>query len=542
MNPSLRHLALATVLLGACAPISVRQPSSVALPDAFEHSQAAGQAGPAHAGAHSPSAQEHRQASGPAASSDAATSAPGNTGNGGNGGNAIISTEAGLARWWQSWQDPVLGSLIEQGLAANHALAAVQQQLAAARAVAALAQADLGPQLGLGASTVRLSDIDNPLPPALRPTLAGAGLPAAAQENFNQPGLRAIGLLASWEPDIFGSKRSDADAARQAALAETERLHGARLMLAADIADHYLQVRALQQRIAQGSSQVAILQRLHRYVQARFAAGQANAHDRQDVAARLSALQASLVTLDAQAAAHVRSLAVLTGQTPQGFRLPDSPRRLLGALPAAPSGQKPMAVLERRPDVRANARLVQARIASLASAQADRYPRLDIHFLWQHGRISLDSSLPGSSDHGGLFSASLNIPLFTAGRIQRNIDAADARLKSAIAHYDHSLLKALAEVDSAYQMQYRLHQQSRQLAQASALARQQADSAEQLFRFGEMNLDRLLSARLQAEQLAVQQTLGELAEARNLLLLYKALGGGWQNSGPETAGSSPTPP
>ena len=453
---------------------------------------------------------------------------------------AAAQGQAEIMQWWRAWPDPLLGQLVEQGLAANRDLAATRAKLIAARATAATARADLGPQAALtgsvGAHNVQL---DNPLGSDMRQGLSAFNTPLSDDSQRLSGHNSRLGFSARWEPDIFGAKRSDADAANYAALGEAEKWHGAQMLLATDIADHYLQVRALQQRIRSGQNSIATLQQLHRYSQGRFHAGQASDYDVRDIAAKVSALQAQQATLQAQADAHTRILAVLTGQIPQNFTLPDVGTDVLTNLPAAPSGQQPLQVLERRPDVRANRAAVQAYSAKLASARADLLPRFDIQFVWQTGRIRLDSDLPAMKGLGGLVSAGVTLPIFTAGRIQRNIDAADARLSAALAQYDHSILNALAEVDSSYQLQYSLNRQNRWLADAVAQAQQQATGADKLFRYGHLTLDRSLSARLNAEDLAERQIQGRLAEAQNLLNIYKALGGGWHGQDAEPAFRQP---
>ena len=123
----------------------------------------------------------------------------------------------------------------------------------------------------------------------------------------------------------------------------------------------------------------------------------------------------------------------------------------------------------------------------------------------------------------------MTIPVFTAGRIKHKNERADAQLQAAIAEYDHLILQALAEVDNAYQMQFSLYQQTKLIHQAQTQATSQAGAAENLFRFGDMTLDRSLRARLNAEDIADKQVQVRLEEARNLVNLYKALGGGWQS-------------
>ena len=111
----------------------------------------------------------------------------------------------------------------------------------------------------------------------------------------------------------------------------------------------------------------------------------------------------------------------------------------------------PLDVLTRRPDVRAAERQARAAAAKLASAKMDRLPRFDIQFAWNNGRIGLDNNLSSiAKSTGGLLSAGVTVPLFTAGRIRANIAAADARVKAAAAQYDNTLLTALSEVDSSY--------------------------------------------------------------------------------------------
>ncbi|MDO4904454.1 MAG: TolC family protein [Lautropia sp.] len=541
---------LLSLLLAACAPIQIASTSSVRLPERFEQTERHGQ-GKSGAPGGSPGQNEASGSSRPGGQIESGgqtetngrteaggdnepgwvtdpgdRSGPGGqSGTGGLSGSGMQPVE--LSRWWRDWREPVLQQLIVQGMARNRSLAAMAASRQAAQAQAALADADRGPQVAFDARTIGVGDQDNPLPPALRAAAAGAGMPAAAQANFNRPHYRGMGFSASWEPDIFGRKRSDADAVRQVALIEAERWHGAQLLLAADIADHYLQVRALQIRIRQGEARLASLQQLLQHARARFRAGQVRAIEVREAETACRSAQAELATLGARVAAHVRSLAVLTGQTPQTFSLAASPVDVFEVLPAAPTGQHPLEVLMRRPDVRAQERSVQAYSARLASAKADRLPRVDISFLWQYGRIGLDTSLPGIGSTSGLANASVSVPIFTAGRIGHNIDRADAELRAALARYDQSLLDALAEVDSSYQLQYGLHRQNGLLAEAASQSRRRADDALRLFRWGDLTLDQALRARLQAQQLDERYTQGRLAEARNLLNLYKALGGGW---------------
>lgn len=434
-----------------------------------------------------------------------------------------------LARWWATWQDPVLRDLVEQTLRENRNLAAAQATMQAAQAQADLADAVRRPQIGAGANLYATGKQDNPLPNGVRQA-AGSINPQLGQADFDNVNLRSAALSASWSPDIFGQKKSDAEAARQVALGEAERWHGAQLMLAAETAQHYLNARALEARQVQAAQRIGSLKNLLRYVQARFKAGHVSAYEVRQVQAQLAAAQAETATLDAQRAAHVRSIAVLTGQVSQGFRLPESSANVLTNLPAPPQGATPLDVLTRRPDVRAAERQARAAAAKLASAKMDRLPRFDIQFAWNNGRIGLDNNLSSiAKSTGGLLSAGVTVPLFTAGRIRANIAAADARVKAAAAQYDNTLLTALSEVDSSYHLQRGLFDQRARAADAAAQSNRQASQSRRLFELGKLTLDQALTAEINASQAQEALLRARLAEGENLLRLYQALGGGWQD-------------
>lgn len=428
-------------------------------------------------------------------------------------------TSPQLARWWQQWPDPQLARLIEQGLQHNHSIAIAQSRLEEARATSRLVEADLLPSAGLGANAYGYRNHRRD------PYLGNGGHLASAS------------FSAAWEPDIFGQKRSDADAARAAALGAQEQLHGSRLLISAQIAEHYLRAAHIQQQQSLIQQQLATLGELQRYISGRFRAGHATAHDTDAIAARIQALTARQSTLQAQFDAQQRSIAVLIGQTPQSFRLDSQAMRqtaLLQHLPTPPQGIQPSGLLNQRPDLRARAAEVQARSALLASAKADLLPRFDIQFIWQTGRIELNSDLAplnrARNGNGGLFSIGVQLPLFTAGRIRANIQAADARLQTALLQYDQTLLQALADVDNAYQAQHALAEQQQQLQQAERTAQRQVRDDRQLFRYGRKTLDTALQSELTAADYRQNLLDNQLAAGLNLLNLYKAIGSGWQET------------
>ncbi|MCP1771854.1 NodT family efflux transporter outer membrane factor (OMF) lipoprotein [Neisseria perflava] len=442
-----------------------------------------------------------------------------------------------IVRWWRQWNDPVLGGLIEQGLAQGYDVKIAVSRMNEARAASRAARADLGPTVGLsGGGGVSRGRVDNPLDGSTRQVLSQYPQTSFLSDSKLDADGNSLygGLVASWEPDIFGQKRSDADAAYYAALGQQEQVYGAQMLLAGDIADNYFNARAAQRRLKTADHTVATMQRMVQYVKGRFKAGHVSGYEVNEAQVQLSAAEAKRATIQAQYDAYVRNIAVLTGQTPQGFTLPASPADVLAQQPAAPSGQTPQGMIERRPDLRAYAAQINAYAAKLASAKADLLPRFTINFLSGGARIGIDGddSLKGWA---GLLSVGIQTPLFTSGRIKANIAAADARLQTALLQYDKQLLTALGEVDSAYQSVNAMQRQVGLLQTAYRQSAQHAADTEKLFRNDYKTLDNALRAHLEEDQMQDSLTQAQLARAQTLVGLYKALGGGW--TGLDEAGS-----
>ena len=435
------------------------------------------------------------------------------------------SQPSNISQWWQSWQDDVLNQLIEQGLHNGLDIKIAQSRLNEATQTAKLAQADLGAQVGLtGNAAYNRAHLNNPINSNTQQSL-----PILPTHDINSEGsLLNAGLAASWELDFFGRKKSDADAARWQAIGVQEQLHAAQLLLAANIAEAYINVRALQQNQQQTERSIAALKQMLRYVQGRFRAGHVSAYEVESVQADLTALQGKHATLNAQQQMYIRQIAVLTGQTPQAFKLPESTHNILNKQPNPPQGATPEGLLERRPDLRAHAAAVQARAAQLASAKSDLYPRFTLNFLGQGARLSVDSDT-ALTGWASLINLGISVPLFTNGRLHANINAADARLQTALLEYDQTLLRALAEVDNAYQLTQSITQQTEHLQHSNKLHQQQAQDATKLFHYGNKTLDEVLRAQINAETAAETLTQAKLARAKSLIGLYKALGGGWQH-------------
>lgn len=456
---------------------------------------------------------------------------------------ATDTSQVDLARWWRNIPDPTLQALIEQGLEANADVRIAAARVREARAVVTQAESALYPTLAtLGyAGRTQQNEAGVQVPNQVQPPSSIPGLPVPLPTlpaiNVPTPNVPKLpistysgyGFAATWEVDIFGSRRSDAEAARSAALANEERLHGAQLMVAGDIAASYVEARSLERRIGVLSRTIAQGERLQRYAQGRFDAGQATRYDVDRVGAQVQALRGGIAPLQTLLQSRLRRLAVLTGQMPQ--QLPSLPAPTAAApadgsaIPSKLPAVLPSDVLERRPDVRGTAQLVRARAAQLGSAKADLLPRFYLGFLANDGRIEIGDV--GASGRFTSWGAGLYLPIFEAGRIRARIRASDAQLEAAVAQHEQTVLAALEDVENAYGTRRALDQRSAQLQSAWQTADLGARHAQRLFDEGNGLLQGAIEARLNALQREDELIQAETARALVTVALYKAVGGGW---------------
>jgi len=432
---------------------------------------------------------------------------------------AAAPADADQRVWWRSWNDPQMDALIDKALAANPDIRTAKANLAAARALVTVADSALYPTVSAGAvgAAGNVDWRNNNAWRALLPPLTSTLPSSTSGDGY------AIGVTAAWEADVFGARAADARAARAAEAISGERLRGAQLLLAAEVAGNYRQALALRQRLDVLDTAIGSLGDLNRYLLARFAAGQASAADVSAARARLDEQLALREALSAQIDIRLRRIAVLCGSPPQQLpALASAP----SPVPAPPGGQLPSSVLDRRPDVRAAQWAVEARAAQLKRAKADLLPSFGIVFLGGEGRLDF-SGIPDVSGLGGLIGLRVSLPLFNAGRLHAYVDASDALLAGAVADHDRAVLGALEDVENAYGLRAALDARVARLA-SSRDATFKADRSKQaLFDAGQVTRGDVLQARIELSRIDDALAQARMEQAMASIRLHQALGGGW---------------
>ena len=441
--------------------------------------------------------------------------------------------DAELAAWWQTFGDAQLDALVNRAIAQNLDVQAAAARIREARAQEIVAGAESKPQVDAVGSVTRQRISENaiPVPPGSGGGQGvGFALPGTEFSTFR------VGFDASWEIDLFGRTRRSVEAAMARSGGALWNRRDVQVSVAAEVADAYLTLRTLQQRIATAESELARQQRFEHLVAAKARGGLVTGQDLEQQRSERSTAAAALPALRAQAEAQVHALGVLTGETPEALIAELSPAKALPpALPAIPAGL-PSDLLRRRPDIRAAERELAASTADIGVAVADLYPSFSLT-----AAPALVSTMLGSLLEWGSRSfsigAAVDWPLLDGGRTRGNIAVANARQEQALIAYRKAVLVALQDVEDALSRTDGDRRQLADLEEALGTARRAEDIARSRYRGGLVTFSDVLLAQARRINLEDQVTQSKGALSRDSVALFKAMGGGWPELG--EAGAQP---
>ncbi len=414
-----------------------------------------------------------------------------------------------LEQWWKGFDDPAVAELVRIAESDSPDLAQAIARIDSARATFAAAGGAMLPEVNAGGSVSR----------------------AKQAETGQTTTTRSASLDASWEIDLFGRLRNGRESARTQLEARIGDWHEARVSLAAEVGDTYVQYRGCRQ-IAEAyrvrlESQTQTVQATRSGVDAGLIArtdGHLAEASAADARQTLAAQQVECEVL-------VKSLVALTGLDENSLR-----SLINGATTGLPEplhfevASVPADLLRQRPDVVSAERTLAARYAEIGQARAERFPRLSLG-----GSITLSASGLMSSATSWSFGPSLSLPVFDGGQRRAQVDSAVAAYNEQLGAYRGAVRGAVKEVEQAL---VELDGAARRSADARVAAEQYqryAAATENNWRAG---FDSLLSLE-EARRLAIEAQVADLQlhteRVRNWIALYKALGGGWTASSNETA-------
>jgi NodT family efflux transporter outer membrane factor (OMF) lipoprotein len=424
-------------------------------------------------------------------------------------------------RWWRTLHDRELDSLIDRAIAASPSLEIALERLQQARAQEAVvigaalpaSQAVEGGAWGTGSDLGR-----GRAPPALVSAENGAGV---SQIN------NLVGFDAGWEIDIFGKFRRAIEAAQYDVDAAIAARNVVLISLVADVTRAYLDLRALQMRLAVLRKNIEVAQKYLDFVQERYNRGITNELDVTLARRELAQLQAQIAPLVAQINAARYVIAVLIGEFPENLGQELSRPGMLPALPGRIRAGLPIDLLRSRPDIVEAERQLASATALIGVATADLFPQVAVigSFGWQQGP--------------GLTRAPINpiwsvgpgagAPLLDFGRLDAIVEKADFRSRELLFNYKQTVLNAFREVDTAIDAYAAQQERLRNLAEALAAARKAVSLATERFDRGLTDSLNVIDAQRQEYEIEEQYVSAQESAAELLVTLYKSLGNGWED-------------
>lgn len=418
-----------------------------------------------------------------------------------------------LQAWWTTLTDPLLADLIQQArdnnLTTKQALSVIRES----RLRRAVVNRNLQPAVDISGSYTRAkSSGQDPL---------FSKLPNFSPTPFN---LYNAGFDVSWEADVFGRIRRLVEAADAGVGASIETYRDILVTLFSEVARNYVDLRTFQQRTVYAESNIKLQSESLKLAKSRFESGLTGRLDLEQAQSNLSNTKSVLPSLLLGQEVVLNQLALLLSVQPGTL-----PRDLVRSapIPAPPDDVAvglPVNLLRQRPDIRRAERILALETARIGIATADLYPRFGL--VGDLGVATTNLSRFGGAGAFGI-TPFFRWNIFNRGRIRDTIKAQEEVTQQALFSYENTVLFALAGAESAIVAFREEKRRLEALREAVAATERATGLVRTLYDTGLTDFQNVLDTErtlfLQQDQLAVSE--GQVT--KNLISLYKALGGGW---------------
>lgn len=437
---------------------------------------------------------------------------------------SVGSAGRGEVAWWNRFEDPELVSLVERTVAANNDLEVAEARVRQARSTREIARSLLYPRVGVGASAL-----------SFRGSEAAVGLPDADLEGK----LYQIGFDAEWTVDIFGGTRRLVESAAAEEQGMKARRRGAVLMVVAETARAYVELRGAQRELQVANSTLADQRETLAVTEERNANGLASKLEVVRARTEVEATAAEIPPIEQAIRGYIHVLSTLMASEPTALDDELSSPSPIPAVPDRIAVGVPSDLLRRRPDIQAAERHIAGATAQVGVATATLFPQMVLGASGGLASRNTDDLFNGSSSINPstnyLAGPAINWTLFDAGRRRATINMTKAEVDAAKASYENTVLTAFREIESALVAVDRGRVRLADLQRVAASAREALGIAQDDYRNGLLDQLTVLDAQRQASRADRLLTHGQVALTVDVVRLYKALGGGWEVAEPPVA-------
>jgi len=418
--------------------------------------------------------------------------------------------------WWEIFNDIQLNALVQQVSISNQNIQGSEAQYRQALALVNAARARYFPVLSGTFTSTRGQ--------GTAATNSGVTIPGIPRSGITETN-RLLATI-SWEADLWGRISRTVESNQAAAEASAADLQSALLSIQSLLVQTYFQLRIndIQRQLLE---QTAIAyQKSLEITQNRYNAGIAGRSDVVQAETQLKAIQAQAIDLGVQRAQFENAIAVLIGKSPSNFTL--KPSTVVPVLPELPPGF-PSELLERRPDIAAAERRVQAANAQIGVTQAAFFPSLILGASTGY-QSSVLADLLSSSQQIWSIGPNLAVALFDGGLRASQKEQAIALYNKSVADYRQTVLTGFQEVEDQLSTLRILNEEAK-VQQAAKLAAQESVMLfHNQYKAGTVSYLNVVTAQasaLDAEIRSLNITGRSLVASA---ILLKALGGDWRSA------------
>lgn len=443
--------------------------------------------------------------------------------------SSVTEQSADLRAWWSGFDDPQLDSLIDRAVNSNLDLRAAVLRIDEARAQRAIFAAAYGPTLSVDASYERQRFSVTTPTGALFNAVGSARVPGGANASLPNPYNQfQLSAGASWEIDLFGRVRRSVEAADANVQVSVEDHRAVMVSVLADVSQSYMELRGAQSRLAIAKENMVTIDELLDLTRQRRAAGLTTEIDVSNATAQSLVTRAEVPAFEFEIAQSINQLSQLLALAPEALRDELGSAAPVPAVPTDVSIGLPAELARRRPDIREAEANLHAATAQIGVAVANLFPRLTLGANGGFQSASAGNLLEWASRFASV-GPSLDLPVFDRGR-WKTVRLYDVRAQEAALAYQRTVLNALHEVENALAA-YGADQQRRAWLDATVAQNRDALTlSRQRYESGLATFIEVLDAErtLQQNQLALADSTRSVSI--DLVRVYRALGGGWQQS------------
>lgn len=423
-------------------------------------------------------------------------------------GDAILR-----GKWWDIYHDTQLNALEGKIAISNQTLKAAMDEYFQAREQVRVARSNYYPTVGAGPSVSR------------------------TRESYNQPNTQrsvtkyqyntfTLEGQALWEPDLWGQVRRTVEQASANEQASAADLANVELSIRSELATDYFEMRGLDTQQALLDKTVSAYMDYYNLTTVRFKGGVATDVDVAEAETQLRTTRAQAIDIGVARSQYEHAIATLVGISASTFSLP--PMRLHLDLPVVPPGV-PSALLERRPDIAAAERRVDAANAQIGVAISAYYPRITLNGVGGFESSNPGTWLQGPSALWGLGGSALET-LFDAGRRHAITQQARDAYDMQAANYRQTVLVAFQEVEDNLVALRVLDEEAAVEKTAVNSAQRSLLLSTKRYKGGVTTYLEVLTA--QTAQLNNERTDADITTRQFVasVALIKALGGGWNTT------------